>query len=184
VSFSSLSQPSNAAFTRYFRSAIACGLTLAATLNAGRASALDFLFTFTGQGNPASPAVVSGLITGLADNMNNQTSGITVNINSATNTPSSGWPVFSSAVGSGFNVAAGQIIGVDIVFESGDNTLFLGNQGNFTPELANYLTSETNFAFNGSTLTFAPVPSPLPLLGTAFAFRARRQLRRRLKATA
>jgi hypothetical protein len=48
------------------------GVTLAACLNAGTASALEFTFTFSGTGSPTSPATVTGLISGLLDNTNDQ----------------------------------------------------------------------------------------------------------------
>jgi hypothetical protein len=167
------------------------GVMLTAALNAGGALALDFNFTFTGTGAPTSPVTVSGLIRGLVDNMNDQTSGITVTITSATNIPSGGWPSFSNVqFGDGFDVSAGVITGVTARFESNSSSLVLNNQTN---PFTQYLFVDSNLINQGpsSTLTFTPVipsptavPGPLPLLGAAFAFRASRQLRRRLKATA
>jgi hypothetical protein len=121
--------------------------------------------------------------------MNDQTSGITVTITSATNTPIGGWPAFSTYIsGNGFDVSAGAITGVDIYFTQGNAKLWLGKTI-YSPELSTSDDSIRNYAYK-SSLSFTPytpttaVPGPLPLLGTACAFRASRQLRRRLKATA
>ena len=170
------------------------GVVLTTALNAGGAFALDFNFTYYGtDAFPTSPSTVTGLISGLVDNMNDQTSGITVTITSATNTPAEGWPVFSSYWnGDGFDVSAGAVTGVNIQFrESGGvYRLYLGNQGGFYTELSKnvydyYNSTTSNLPSN--SLSFTPstaVPGPLPLLGAACAFRASRQLRRRLNATA
>ena len=178
----------------FLRPAMMSGVVLTAALNAGGAFALDFNFTFSGFGYPTNPSTVTGLISGLVDNMNNQTSGLSVTITTATNTPTGGWPAFSTyRNGDGFDVSAGAVTGVNIQFrEDGGYRLYLGNQGGFYPELQNNLSGEFNLAdSNGSnSLSFTPytpstaVPGPLPLLGAACAFRASRQLRRRLNATA
>ncbi len=169
------------------------GVMLTAALNAGGAFALDFNFTFSGFGQPTNPSTVTGLISGLVDNVNDQTSGITVTITSATNTPPEGWPAFSTYdEGDGFDVSAGTITGVDIVLYEGEYLLYLGNQGGVYPKLTNDSSSYfTASDFNDSNaISFTPytpstaVPGPLPLLGAACAFRASRQLRRRLNATA
>jgi hypothetical protein len=167
------------------------GVVLTAALNAGGASALDFNFTFSGLGIPTNPSTVTGLISGLVDNMNNQTSGLSVTITTATNTPTGGWPTFSTYVsGDGFDVSAGAITGVNIRFTDGGNYLYLGNQGAFTPELRTSdftiatLAQATDLSFTPVTPSSTAVPGPFPLLGAACAFRASRQLRRRFNATA
>jgi len=126
------------------------------------------------------------------DNLNDQTSGLTLTIISATNTPVGGWPIFTSLIGgSGFDVTNGQVTGVDIFYvdPSFTRALQLGNQGNYSPTLGDSnmtsLNSENNSASTNS-LVFSPVssaavPGPLPLLGAAAAFGWSRQLRRRIK---
>ncbi len=86
--------------------------------------------------------------------------------------------------GAEFDVAAGQMIDVDIASDSGVNMLFLGYQDQDTTQLFNYYFHEINYVDTGISLTFAPVPGPLPLLGAAVAFRASRQSPSRLKASA
>ena len=170
------------------RPAMMSGVVLTAALNAGGAFALDFNFTFSGLGQPTDPSTVTGLISGLVDNMNDQTSGLTVTITSATNAPAGGWPTFSNYdSGDGFDVSAGNITNVNIAFSEGDYILALSNPFS---ELANQATTIVNRGSSGS-LSFTPVtppatavPGPLPLLGAACAFHASRQLRRRFKATA
>ena len=185
--FSRLPKVSLASF---LRPAIMSGVVLTTALSAGGAFALDFTFTFSGFGILTNPSSVSVLISGLVDNMNNQTSGLTVTITSATNTPDGGGPTFGTFnEGSGFDVSAGAITGVNIRFLDGGNNLYLGNQGLFNPELSISDFSRANFG-SYSSLSFTPLtpstamPGSLPLLGAAFAFRASRQLRLRLKATA
>ena len=113
------------------------GVVLTAALNAGGAFALDFNFTYSGNGFPTNPSTVTGVISGLVDNINDQTSGITVTTTSATNTPAGGWPAFSTYIsGEGFDVSAGAITGVDIQFTDGGSNLYLGNQDNWSPQLA------------------------------------------------
>ena len=175
----------------FLRPAMMSGVVLTAALNAGGAFALDFNFTFSGTGIPTDPSTVTGLISGLVDNMNNQTSGLSVTITTATNTPTGGWPTFSTYVsGDGFDVSAGAITGVNIEFSDGDNLLYLGNQGFFTTDLYTYTSGFVVNTDDADSLSFTPytpstaVPGPLPLLGAACAFRASRQLRRRFKATA
>jgi hypothetical protein len=180
----------------FLRPAMMSDVVLTTALNAGGAFALDFTFTFSGEGNPTAPSTVTGVISGLVDNMNNQISGITVTITSATNIPAGGWPAFSTyEEGDGFDVSAGAVTGVDILFSEGQNLLYLGNQGGFYSELVYDLSNYFNAATSNdsNSLSFTPytpstpstaVPGPLPLLGAACAFRASRQLRRRFKATA
>jgi hypothetical protein len=150
-------------FASFLRPAFMSGVVLTTALNAGGAFALDFNFTFSGgpgSGYPAAPASVSGLISGLVDNMNDQTSGITVTITSATNTPPAGWPAFSTYIaGEGFDVSAGAITGVNIKFTDGGSTLYLGNQGAFSPELRVDDYSYTNYS-TSETLNFTPLPPP------------------------
>jgi hypothetical protein len=171
---------------------------LATCLQAGAASALSFNFSFTGTGTPTSPATVTGIVDGLVDNLNDQTSGLTLTIISATNTPVGGWPVFTDAefnYGDGFDVSGGQITGVSIGYSVSSIFLSLENQGDpgGSPSLRGFV-FPTNFAnidndsSSSNTLLFTPlatasVPSPLPLFGAAAAFGWSRQLRRRIKTS-
>jgi len=177
----------------------AVGAALLATcLQAGAASALSFNFSFTGTGNPTSPATVTGIVDGLVDNLNDQTSGLTLTIISATNTPVGGWPVFTDVnifAGDGFDVSAGQVTGVNIGYAVDAAFLILENQGT----IAYYTSLDTLDAANvrntvadnssSNTLRFTPstttsVPGPIPLFGAAAAFGWSRQLRRRIKTPA
>ncbi len=178
----------------FLRPAMMSGVVLTTALNAGGAFALDFNFTFSGPGDPTDPSTVTGLISGLVDNMNDQTSGITVTITSATNTPPGGWPTFIYYFyGEGFDVSGGAVTGVNIGFDDGGNLLTLGNQEGLYTLLVDgdesYFNADPSNESSNS-LSFTPytpstaVPGPLPLLGAACAFRASRQLRRRFKATA
>lgn len=168
--------------------------TLLGALNGGKASALYFNFSFSGTVSPTSPASVTGIITGLLDNTNDQKSGLSITITSATYTPPSGWPVFTDYFsGSGIDVSGGSITGANITLQQGNyqNLLFLGNQEFFTPEL-NQVISGIYIVDSGpsnNSLVFTPlappanVPGPLPLLGAAAAFRVSRQLRSRIKSS-
>jgi hypothetical protein len=121
---------------------------LASCLQAGAASALSFNFSYSGTGSPVTPATVTGIVEGLVDNLNNQTSGLTITITSSTNTPVGGWPVATDGaylVGDGFDVSGGQVTGVNIVYDFGGLFFVLGNQGDFHPDLYN-----SNFA-NGDS---------------------------------
>ncbi len=166
------------------------GVVLTAALNAGGAFALDFNFTFSGGGSPTNPATVTGLISGLVDNTNNQTSGLTVTIKSATNGPAGGFPLFTNySFGEGIDVSNGIVTDSKIFFEADQIYLALYTRPGDTPLLSRNDQSFVNIGLYES-LVFTPVtsstavPGPLPLLGAAFAFRASRQLRRRFKATA
>ena len=166
------------------------GVMLTAALNAGGAFALDFNFTFSGGGAPTNPATVTGLISGLVDNTNNQTSGLTVTITSATNGPVGGFPLFTNYTGyQGIDVSNGIITDSQIFFETNLFNLSLRTGPGNVPSLDAKDFSFTNYSSDNS-LVFTPatsstaVPGPLPLLGAACAFRASRQLRRRFKATA
>ena len=165
------------------------GVVLTAALNAGGAFALDFTFTFSGTGHPTTPATVTGLISGLVDNTNNQTSGLTVTITSATNGPAGGFPLFSNHIfGEGIDVSNGMITDSLILFDTDQINLGLrtGPLNSSNLDAKNFTFSNQSFT---NSLVFTPVtssttvPGPLPLLGAAFAFRASRQLRRRFKAT-
>ena len=165
------------------------GVVLTAALNAGGAFALDFNFTFSGGGFPTTPVTVTGLISGLVDNTNNQTSGLTVTITSATNGPAGGFPLFTNYVFyEGIDVSNGIITDSQIFFET---NLFNFSLRTGPGNASNLDAKDSSFANVGSdnSLVFTPVtsstavPGPLPLLGAAFAFRASRQLRRRFKAT-
>jgi len=176
-------------FASCLRPAVMSGVVPTAAFNAGGAFALDFTFTFSGGGSPTNPATVTGLISGLVDNTNNQTSGLTVTITSATNGPAGGFPLFTNYTGyQGIDVSNGIVTDSQILFETDLFNLSLrtgpGNVSNLDAK---------DFSFvnvgNDNSLVFTPVtpstavPGPLPLLGAAFAFRASRQLRRRRKAT-
>lgn len=165
------------------------GVVLTAALNAGGAFALDFNFNFSGGGAPTNPATVTGLISGLVDNTNNQTSGLTVTITSATNGPVGGFPLFTNySFFEGIDVSNGIITDSQILFETNLFNLNLRTGPGNVPSLDAKDFSFTNYGSDNS-LVFTPatsstaVPGPLPLLGAAFAFRASRQLRRRFKAT-
>jgi hypothetical protein len=171
---------------------------LVACLQAGAASALSFTFSFSGFGTPTSPVTVTGIVDGLIDNTTNQIAGVTVTINSATNGPTG--IVFIDANnlgGDGFDVALGQVTGVDISYgistPSEELRLYLGNQGIFSPQYfsssgLSYLNNEDDNVNSSNSLVFtpagpgpAPVPGPLPILGAGAAFGWSRRLRRRIK---
>lgn len=178
-------------FTCLLRSTVIGGVVLGVAMIPGEAFALDFRFTFSGLGNPSTPAAVSGVISGLVDNMNDQKTGLTATIISATNTPVGGWPTFTSVfVGNGLDVSAGVVTGANVSFQNGVNLLLLGNKGDINADLINIVSNDKNYDTNSTSsnslrfIPYAPpVPGPLPLLGAAFAFRASRQLRRRSKNT-
>jgi hypothetical protein len=159
---------------------------LVACLQAGAASALSFNFEFSGFGFPTNPGTVTGTVDGLVDNLNNQTTGLTVTIASATNGPSG--IVFTDAdynSGDGFDVASGQVTGVNIRWTSGILNLYLGNQGGFDPQYTDF--DFNNYDFSNS-LVFTPssqepVPGALPIFGGGAAFGWSRRLRRRIKTT-
>lgn len=179
---------------------VRCGVgaaLLATCLQAGAASALSFNFSFTGTGNPTSPATVTGIVDGLVDNLNDQKYGLLITITSATNTPSGGWTVFTNyyADGEGFDVSGGQVTGVNIVLYANDRPqkLYLGNQDEYNPFLVTpfpiemYNADRNNTTSNSLMFTPAssvPVPGPLPLFGAAAAFGWSRQLKRRIQTPA
>jgi hypothetical protein len=170
---------------------------LISCLQAGAASALSFNFSFSGSEAPNTPnsqATVTGIVSGLADNTSNQTTGLTFTITSATNTPTLGWSTFSNyGSGDGIDVSGGQVTGANIHYVNNDGQLlFLGNQGVYGAEL-----SETSYDFvnvdldntSSNSLLFTPaspasVPGPLPLFGAGAAFGWSRRLRRRIKSPA
>lgn len=95
--------------------------------------------------------------------------------------------------GSGFDVAGGQVTGVDIAFSETFRNLELGNVGGaYHPRYYQLFGSFDNADSDKSpsnTLSFAPVgpasvPAPLPLLGAGAAFGWSRRLRCKIKATA
>jgi hypothetical protein len=175
---------------------------LVTCLQAGAASALSFNFSFSGSGGnntPNTSATVTGIVSGLADNTSNQTTGLTFTITSATNTPPLGWPTFSNYVnGNGIDVSGGQVTGADVFFSNtfdGGQSLFLGNQGNLTTALGSISSVDSNSYLNetsnspANSLLFTPaspasVPGPLPLFGAGAAFGWSRRLRRRIKSPA
>lgn len=180
---------------RYLGPALLGSATLLGALNGGKASALDFNFSFTGAGFPTSPASVTGIIKGLLDNTNDQKSGLEITITSATNTPPSGWPVFTKYFdGAGFDVLGGSITGVNIIYadESFSSVVVLGDGIVSFPQVIKLTGDYDNYdsSVGNNSLVFTPiappssVPGPLPLLGAAAAFRVSRQLRRRIKPSA
>jgi hypothetical protein len=194
-----LVKPSRPFLLKHFFGRAAVGAALIVScMHAGAASALSFNFSFTGGGNPASPATVTGVVSGLVDNASTQSTGLTLTIASATNSPAGGWNSFTDAdyfAGNGFDVFGGVVTGVDIVYiNNSGQVLKLGNQGRFSPDLFDPNTSYEN-ADNNSTSTnsllFTPlgpppaaVPGPLPLFGAGAAFGWSRRLRRRIKSPA
>jgi len=178
---------------------VRCGVgaaLLATCLQAGAASALSFNFSFTGTGDPTSPATVTGIVDGLVDNLNDQKYGLLITITSATNTPSGGWTVFTNyAGGEGFDVSGGQVKGVDIwlIENNRPQKLYLGNQDYHNPLLVTsfpiqMLNTDVDNTTSNS-LMFTPassvsVPGPLPLFGAAAAFGWSRQLKRRIQTPA
>ena len=174
---------------------------LVSCLQAGAASALSFNFTFTGTGGPTSPVTVTGIVDGLVDNVDNQTTGLTFTITSATNTPTLGWSTFSTYLhGSGIDVFGGIVTAADVVyqnlFDDDIQVLALGNEGNLPAALIGVSVSESAYYENidddntsSNTLLFTPaspasVPGPLPLFGAGAAFGWSRRLRRRIKSPA
>ena len=174
------------------RAAVGAAL-MVSCLHAGAASALSFNFSFSGIGTPSSPTTVTGIVDGLVDNVDNQTSGLTFTITSATNTPTLGWSTFSNYVsGEGIDVSGGQVTGADVAYANNFDVgqfLSLGNQLGFGPELDDGSFNNTepdNSLWN--SLSFTPaspasVPGPLPLFGAGAAFGWSRRLRRKIKAT-
>jgi hypothetical protein len=173
-----------------------CAAALMGCLEAGAASALSFNFSFSGDGFPNTPATVTGTVDGLVDNLNDQVTGITVTVTSATNGPA---PItFTDAdyvySGDGFDVAGGQIGDVDIMYTNPSFfTLILANHANpnsLTPYYADAGSfGNDNLTASSSVLVFTPVapasvPGPLPLLGAGAAFGWSRRLRRRIKVSA
>ncbi|MCP9900349.1 hypothetical protein KBZ09_06855 [Cyanobium sp. Cruz CV11-17] len=164
-------------------------------LQAGAASALSFNFSFTGTGNPTSPATVTGIVDGLVDNQANQKTGLTFTITSATNTPTLGWSVFSTYDGeTGIDVSGGQVTGADVIYvntSDGTQTLYLGAFG-FLAEINTFSSNDKKYfsiSDSSSSLVFTPaspasVPGPLPLFGAGAAFGWSRRLRRRIKSPA
>ena len=172
---------------------------LVTCLQAGAASALSFNFSFTGTGNPTSPATVTGIVDGLVDNVDNQTTGLTFTITSATNTPTVGWSTFSTYFdGSGIDVFGGIVTAADVayfnLFDDSVQILALGNEGNLPTVLVGIIDETANENFDtdntsSNTLLFTPaspasVPGPLPLFGAGAAFGWSRRLRRRIKSPA
>jgi hypothetical protein len=194
-----LVKPSRPFLLKHFFGRAAVGAALIVScMHAGAASALSFNFSFTGVGNPASPATVTGVVSGLVDNASSQFTGLTLTIASATNSPAGGWNSFTDAdyfTGNGFDVFGGVVTGVDIGYSNSANQiLFLGNQGLVSPDLLDTDTNNENydmFSTSTNSLLFTPlgpppaaVPGPLPLFGAGAAFGWSRRLRRRIKSPA
>ncbi|MCX5947708.1 MAG: hypothetical protein NTY67_05860 [Cyanobacteria bacterium] len=170
---------------------------LISCLQAGAASALSFNFSFSGGGNPVTPATVTGIVSGLVDNTLDQTTGLTITILSATNTPPGGWLPFTIyGFSDGFDVSGGQVTGVDIRYtNSNGDELDLANQfSSLYPKLTKTdfsIFNEDIDATSSNSLIFTPVspgpasvPGPLPLFGAGAAFGWSRRLRRRIKSLA
>jgi len=181
------------------RAAVGAAL-MVSCLHAGAASVLSFNFSFTGGGFPSDPGTVTGIVDGLVDNLNDQKTGLTVTVTSATN--SNSLPeVFTDTdylLGSGFNVLNGQVTGANIRYFNSAilSTIDLANTN--SPDLlypryeGNRPGYFINYDFDASpsnTLRFTPiggpasVPGPLPLFGAGAAFDWSRRLRRKIKAT-
>jgi hypothetical protein len=142
------------------RGAVGAAL-LASCLQAGAASALSFTFTYTGSGTPISPATVTGIVDGLVDNLNGQTTGLTLTITSSTNTPSGGWNIFNQySLGSGFNVSGGQIQSVSIEYQNSSFTqsLLLGNAGDISPQLYDSISGKENYDNNSTSANSLVLP--------------------------
>lgn len=172
-------------FASFLRPAMMSGVEQSAALNAGGAFALAFTFTFSGGGSPTNPSTVTGLISGLVDNMNNQTSGLTVTMTSATNGPAGGFPLFTNYVGyEGIDVSNGVMTNSQILFDANQIKLSLLTGQNWSDLSASDLSFMNSGVDHSLVFTPAAGPGPLPLLGAACAFRASRQLRRRPTTTA
>jgi len=156
------------------------GATLATCLSAGAASALDFTFSFSGDGS------VTGLIQGLVDNTNDQSYGLTATITSASYVPTWGWPVFANIDSGGINVSGGLVTSSAISFSDVISGSSLQLYTAATSSLSDF-----DFFLYGDNLVFSPVspppstatPGPLPLFGAAAALGWSRRLRRRCRTT-
>ena len=80
LSVGSAQQSSRRNLRRLIGRAAFCAALLTSCLQAGAASALSFDFSFTGIDNFNSPTKVVGTVAGLVDNLNGQTTGLTVTI--------------------------------------------------------------------------------------------------------
>lgn len=176
---------------RLSRLALISGAALAVSLNAGPASALDFTFSFSGTGgSPIDSTSVTGLITGLADNTPDQTTGFTIAITSATNNPANGWSTFDTYFsGSGFTVSGGAITSASLDYRNiNGDVLQLFTGGNIVLAGGGFTIFNLDVGTSASTLQFTPatstVPGPLPIVGAAAAFRFSRRLRYRCKILA
>lgn len=146
-----------------------CGVgaaLLAACLQAGAASALSFNFSFTGTGNPISPATLTGIVDGLVDNLNDQKYGLSITIASATNKLPGGWAVLNNFVlGERFDVSGGQVTGVNIYLVENNEfqELYPGNQDDNNLILVDSLSQIFNTDLNSTmanSLVFTPASSP------------------------
>lgn len=84
----SVEKRSRSSLQRLIGRSVFGGALVMSCLQAGAASALSFNFTFTGNGFPTDPATVTGVVDGLVDNLNDQKTGLTVTITSASNSGS------------------------------------------------------------------------------------------------
>lgn len=163
--------------TRRWASRTAFGAAaLMACLEAGAASALSFNFSFSGNGTPNSPATVTGTIDGLVDNQNNQKTGLTATVTSATNSGS--LPDILTIIanaGDGIDVSGGQVTDANIKFFGSNNILELStysangivnfygdNSGNFGNGTTS--TSSSVLVFTPVSSGSASVPGPCPSL--------------------
>ena len=174
---------------RHLAGASIATAALATGLNAGAAAAaLTFNFGFNGDGEPTKPSSVTGTISGLVDNVANQTTGLTAIITAATNTPPGGWPIFSTYYGgNGISVLNGVVASSNVSFSAGDSYLNLSNSGLGATVLQWQDPVVSSFWYNNgidsldrTTLVFTSAPGPLPVFGAASAFGFSRRLRRRL----
>jgi len=120
----------------------------------GAASALDFTFSFSGEGS------VTGLIQGLVDNTNDQSYGFTATIISASIVPTFGWPVFANVDFGGINVSGGLVTSSAISFTDPISFSSLQLYTAATSSLFDFYNGQF-----GDNLVFSPVsPPPRQLL--------------------
>jgi hypothetical protein len=187
-------------------SVVALGVATGSLLAPQAASALDFNFIITGFSNPSKS--VSGMITNLVDNTQNQKCDTLASCTVMVNSNSTGAPnvTYDYSSGTGFDVTSGFIT---YAFWSGSPTgggsqndplgaslgLFpdcisvtTGNPVN--PPQGDPVTCQGNLVYNtgttlvrvdgGSSFSPKPVPGPLPIFGAAAALGWSRRLKKRI----
>jgi hypothetical protein len=134
------------------------GAGLSIIISASSALAVSFNFSFNDTSGGAG--TISGTITGLADNTNNQTTGFTVAVTSSPGNKGLGTYTYDTNPSVlGFNVSSGNITVADWSGTSAGNFLYF-NPGNFV-QLTDF--GSYNFFDNGpTTLTFTPVATAVP----------------------